>query len=190
MFLEVEHDHCQSVLSALKLSLSSNVCDKICIVCESGDEFCTSLNFISLFSKLFSSITRSSNNQDLPQLIFVPIQLTSITNLMILLSEGKLISDDLDSLKEVFEAAKAFDIESTSWSIEIEEKLRQTPPVPKQVSENCDSFLVRSISEPLPSHGFTDLDWGDCEVGQGGDEMNNKALSLLGDLQAVTGLEM
>jgi len=182
MFLEVEHDHCETVLAALKLSLSSNICDKICIVCESGEQLCTSLSFLSLFSKLITSITHRSQ-EDPPQLIFVPLALTSVENLMILLAEGKLISEDLDSLKNVFEAAKAFDIESTSWSIEIEEKNRQTPPGPLQLGENCDSVLIRTISEPLPSYEFPALAWEDCEVGEGGDVMNN---SLLGDLQAKT----
>jgi len=182
MFLEVEHDHCESVLSALKLSLTSNVCDKISIVCESGDQVSTSLSFLSLFSKLISSITTSSQ-QDAPQLMFVPLTLNSVENLMTFLSVGKLITEDLDSLKEVFEAANAFDIESTSWSIEIEEKDRQTPPGTLQFSENCDAVLVKTISEPLPSHEFPELDWADCEVGKVEDVKNN---SVLGDFQAKT----
>ena len=115
MFLEVEHNHCRSVLSALQYGFSSDNCDKLCLVSESGAKNFTNLSFISLFSKLICSISRESNQEDLPQLICFPLKVTTIENLMVLLSEGKLISENIESLKDVLLAAKIFDIEAQYW---------------------------------------------------------------------------
>ena len=109
MFVEVEHDHWKSVLAALKYSFNYTICDKICLVSETGDTVGTNISFISIFSKLISSICEV-NREDSPRLIFVPLKVTTIKNLMILLSEGKLISNNLECLKDVIDAAKIFDI--------------------------------------------------------------------------------
>ena len=80
------------------------------------------------------------------------MKMTTIKNLMILLSEGKLISNDLECLKDVLEAAKIFGIEPRGWSIDIEE------------GENIGSEVEKSITEPLAKHGFSYLKWEDCEI--------------------------
>ena len=163
MFLEVEHNHCRSVLSALQYGFSSDNCDKLCLVSESGDKIFTNLSFISLFSKLICSISRESNQEDLPQLICVPLKVTTIENLMVLLSEGKLISENIESLKDVLQAAKIFDIEAQDWLIDIEEHSELVPPM--SCPENENNNVEKSIFEPLDRHGlFSHLDWEDCEL--------------------------
>ena len=152
MFLEVQHDHRQSVLSALKYSLSSTICDKICIVSLSGDRVFTNFSFISLFSKLVYSIGEMKQ-EEIPELIAVPLKLITIKNLILLLSEGKLVSNNVETLKDVMEAAKIFDIETRAWSIDIEDKVFD--------SENEKFHLV---NEPLVKIGFSKIDWKDCEI--------------------------
>jgi len=152
MFLEVQHDHRQFVLSALKYSLSSTICDKICIVSLSGDRVFTNFSFISLFSKLVYSIGEMKQ-EEIPELIVVPLKLITIKNLILLLSEGKLVSNNVETLKDVMEAAKIFYIETRAWSIDIEDKVFD--------SENEKLNLV---NEPLVKIGFSKIDWMDCEI--------------------------
>ena len=57
---------------------------------------------------------------------------------MILLSEGKLISNNLECLKDVIDAAKIFDICYQAWSVYVEER----------ESEENDLELEKFIYEP------------------------------------------
>ena len=75
---------------------------------------------------------------------------------MILLSEGKLISNNLECLKDVIDAAKIFDICYQAWSVYVEER----------ESEENDLELEKFIDEPFAKHEFSNLDWEDCEFNE------------------------
>ena len=75
------------------------------------------------------------------------------------------MSNDLECLKDVMEAAKIFGIGHQGWSIDIE-------------GENIGSEVEKSIIEPLAKHGFSNLKWEDCEIEtQNGKSIENVKLS-------------
>jgi len=125
MYLDVEHDHQDAVLAALVYSNSNpSVCDQVFLISQSGDKISTSLSFISVFSKLVKSIISSSEScqGDLPPLIFVPLKSVTIHNLLAFLLKGKLVNNDVNVLKEIFDAADILAIDDKGWSLDLEDQ--------------------------------------------------------------------
>jgi len=115
MIFEVKHDHVESILSALKFSFNSAECYKTYLISDSGVKVSVSSSFIRIFSRVIASTAITS--QDANQVVFVPLKLSTLENLLMFLYNGGLFSADKRTLDELLQAAQILDIDFKNWSI-------------------------------------------------------------------------